>query len=276
MLTHDVPILLNYADAKAFAERTRPIRGTNGIIPLGERRYYHARKVKVEGEKIYVQTYSDHNVVCFEPNGNIHFYHGRWDLCNRQIICALFKSRFTTKYANATKYYLYDMVAHRQYPIHENKFITVNSNNDYKLVGEVEVETKPFVKRAVMRELRKEYAEFIDYAIAMNKLAGGEYTPDRDERMPIFVAAGKNSLLEAIRNKPLEGNEETYAKVFDYVVDIWSSHRWKFDGGMSIHHRKVNYLTEKNIKDGFTDYLKQLNKDKVFEIREVPNTTVVK
>ena len=273
MLTHDVPCLMTYEAIDEFANRIKPIRGTTRI-PLGERRYYHARYVEREGSNIYVRTYRGDDVLLYSPNGLITLYHGIWGLGNRQIISAILKMRFTTKYANVNKYYLYDMVKHIQYPIHHNKPITIDSRNDYKLVGELKAETKPFVKRAVMRELRKEYADFVTYAIAMNKLSGGRYESNKNMRYPDFNGVTLDNLMDGVRNKPFEGHEEAYSNLLAYITTHWSSFRWDYNN--YANGVKYVHLTDKDIKNGFTDYLRREHSDQVFESREVPNTTIVK
>lgn len=279
MLTHDVPCLMTYEAIDDFANKVKPIRGTNKKIPLGERRYYHARYIIRDGSNILVRTYSDNDVMCYQPNGLITFYHGRWGLCNRQIIDAIVKERFTTKYANSDKYYLYDMIKHIQYPIFYDRPITIDAKNDYAFIGELEVEKKPYVKRAVMRELRKEYAEFIEYAITMNKLAGGQHdmTEDTDSRMPAFIPKDTlDALMAKVKGKSFQGNEEAYANLFAFITRYWGTYRWSHGSMFGSRSMRQLHLTDNDIKNGITDYLKREHSDQVFELREVENTTVVK
>ncbi len=127
MIVYDVPKMVCYADADTFVNAVNPIRGTNGIRPLGARRYYHARwiaftdKSKFPNEPkhtIDVGTYASDVCVRFYPNNRITFFVGRWPLNTRQLVGAMFKNRFKVRYASRHKWYLYDLSFHLPHHFH--------------------------------------------------------------------------------------------------------------------------------------------------------------
>lgn len=69
--------IYNYAEAVAREASIAHVRGTDGIKPLGPRRYKHMQILKNEDESIACRLYST-NVVTFKPNGDIVICLGGW------------------------------------------------------------------------------------------------------------------------------------------------------------------------------------------------------
>jgi len=267
MLTHDVPTVLNYEQANLICERTKPIRGTNQI-PLGARRYYHDRHlIKQDDGVIEVHTWN-HLLVRYHPDNRVEF-HSLYYTSDRQIVSALFREHFTAQYGNQKKMYLCDVKTGMKYPLETDTLIPltfqwngVGAMIKYELVGDRPPEVKPYVIRTKLSLIRKEYGALINYCLTMNKLAGGEYERDR---------AWNPTHDIHIRIKDLRGqsftdeNQEKFAYVHEQII-----------GGLTNNWYYRAKVTDKRIKDYFTEWIKNAYPDEVLEDREVPLTMIVK
>ena len=267
MLTHDVPTVLNYEQANLICERTKPIRGTNQI-PLGARRYYHDRHlIKQDDGVIEVHSWG-HLIARYHPDNKVEI-HSLYYTGDRQIVSALFREHFTAQYASDTKMYLCDVKTGMKYPFKVNadkplvfQWNGVGAMIKYELVGDRPPEVKPYVIRTKLSLIRKEYGALINYCLTMNKLAGGEYERDR---------AWNPTHDIHIRIKDLRGqsftdeNQEKFAYVHEQII-----------GGLTNNWYYRAKVTDKRIKDYFTEWIKNAYPDEVLEDREVPLTMIVK
>lgn len=74
--TCGAPVLDNYAQAKEWHDRTKPIRGQN-IRPLGSRRHYHMASITMDGDDVVLNYYGQKAVV-WHPNDSLTLYYPRW------------------------------------------------------------------------------------------------------------------------------------------------------------------------------------------------------
>lgn len=277
MLTHDVPTIMCYDHADTFMNKTAPIRGTNGIRPLGQRRYWKDRWVAFcdapyHKHSIEVGSYKN-PFVRFHTNGNVEFLHGKWDINARQIVGAMFRPRFTPRYGNADKWYLYDKVKHVQYRITRDKplvlrCIKTEQGLDYIFEGELVAEQKPYIIRDKYEPIIKQYRDFLKYVEVMNKLSGGVY---QDKDFPEY-AQSKSTLdmaLELVANKTIESAPEEFANAFNCLVRECAVHQW-----YPPNHGYV--CTTNNMKKYVYRWVKENHADTIYEMREVPNTTIVR
>ena len=262
MLTYDIPTVLNYEQANLICERTNPIRGTNKI-PLGARRYYNDRHlIKQDDGVIEVRSWSS-LIVKYYPDNKIEF-HSLYYTSNRQIVSALFRGYFTTHYANNNKMYLGDVNTKTKYPfvVDENKPLVFQwSGMGYSLVGEREPEWKPYVVRTKLGLIRKEYEALINYCLTMNKLAGGEYERDRAWKPTHDI----HERIKELRGQSFtDENQEKFAHVHEQVI-----------GGLTCNWYYQAKVTDKRLKNYFTEWIKNAYPDEVLEDREVPLTQIV-
>ena len=262
MLTHDVPTVLYYEQARLICERTKPIRGTNKI-PLGARRYYHDRHlIKQDDGVIEVHSWSS-MLVRYHPDNKIEF-HSLYYTSSRQVVSALFRGYFITQYANNNKVYLCDLNTKAKYPhkTGNDPLVFQWSGMGYSLVGERVPEVKPYVKRKELGSVRKEYEALINYCLTMNKLAGGEYERDRVWKPTHDI----HERIKELRGQSFtDENQEKFAHVHEQII-----------GGLTNNWYYKAKVTDKCIKNYFTEWIKNTYPDEVLEDREVPLTMIVK
>lgn len=269
MLTHDVPTILNYEQANKHCENTRPIRATNKI-PLGARRYYNDRHlIKADDGSIEVHSWN-HKIVSYYPDGKIEF-HSLSYTSDRQIIYALFREYLITKYGNAHKHYLCDVKSGITYPMSYDEkegrykpleFKWLGYDKGYELIGERELEEKMYVKRKELSSVRKEYESLITYCLTMNKLAGGEYERDREWKPTHDI----HDRIKELRGQGFtDDNQEKFTCVYDQVI-----------AGLTNNWYYKAKVTDKDINNYFTDWIKNAYTDEVMEWKEVPATKIVK
>ena len=263
MLTHDVPTILNYEQASKHCEETKPIRGSNKI-PLGSRRYYHDRHLIKQPDGV-IQVHSWNSLlVKYHPDNRIEF-HSLYYTSSRQIISALFRGFFVAQYANNNKMYLCDVNTKAKYPyvVDADKPLVFQwTGTGHTLVGERVPEIKPYVKRKELGSVRKEYAPLINYCVTMNKLASGSYERNRNWNPTQDI----HERIKELRGQDLtDENQEKFTHVYEQVI-----------GGLTLNWYYKDKVTDKKIKDYFTDLIKNTYPDEVLESREVPLTMIVK
>ena len=263
MLTYDVPTVLHYEQANLICERTKPIRGTNKI-PLGARRYYHDRHlIKQDDGVIEVHSWN-HVIVKYRPDNKVEV-HSLYYTSDRQIVSALFREHFTAQYGNSKKMYLCDLNTKAKYPHKtesDDPLVFQWSGMGYSLVGERVPEMKPYVKRKELGSVRKEYEALINYCLTMNKLAGGEYERDRVWKPTHDI----HERIKELRGQSFtDENQEKFAHVHEQII-----------GGLTNNWYYKAKVTDKCIKNYFTEWIKNTYPDEVLEDREVPLTMIVK
>lgn len=270
MLVHDVRPLRTYAEALEYVQNTKPIKSSNNtynVRPLGNRRYWWARWIRESNGMIEVGTYQSDPVVRFFPDNRIEILHGRWALGNRQILGALFRGEFRIKYANGHKFYVTVCTPESKtnYIVRRDEPLILHFDGK-TYVGKTEVETKPYVKRKPLADIRKQYAAFSEYVHTMNKLAGGIH----DDMRPTMHNVDFETLFMQLRGKEMEGNEEAFQVCYTNMARIYSVSHWERGVGY------VNRLNTERINGAFTNLIKSLFSEAVMEMRVVPNSMIVK
>lgn len=265
MLTHDVPTILNYEQASKHCEEIKPIRGSNKI-PLGSRRYYHDRHLIKQPDGV-IEVHSWNSLlVKYYPDNKIEF-HSLYYTSSRQIISALFRGFFVAQYANNNKMYLCDLNTKTKYPyiadaVKPLVFQWISTDTGHILIGDRVPEIKPYVKRKELGSIRKEYAPLIDYCVTMNKLAGGSYERDRSWNPTQDI----HERIKELRGQNLtDENQEKFTYIYEQVI-----------GGLTLNWYYRDKVTDKRIKNYFTDLIKNTYPDEVLESKEVPLTMIVK
>ena len=270
MLTNKVPQLHRYEHALAHFESVKPIRGKT-VRPLDKRRHYGDRWMEKQGDTIIVGTYVQQHVVEYRPDGVIRFHFGKWDLANRQIIGALFKDLLKVRYAHHSKYYLYNQKTHEQYVLRRDEYIDLKFDGE-SLTGETKTEQKPYIRRAVMKEKRLLFKDFLEYSNAVLKLNGGVFSMEQLQSCKGDDETLWGALMKAVEGKTIEEAPDAFGRAFDACVVYsikwrrnrlyqWRSHSYHFKGD--------------EIRMCVDDYIKDYHPD-VFEMRDVPNTTIVR
>jgi hypothetical protein len=278
MLTYDVPTIMCYEHADTFMNKVAPIRDQGGIRPLGQRRYWKDRWVKFNNDVVkHTIVVGNYNAPCvsFYPDNRIEFSHGVYQLTTRQIINAMFRPRFRCVYAHNSKWYLRDMVKQIQYPITRGDSLVLHYTKteqgvDYVFKGELPTEQKPYVIKEVYAPILKQYKEFLKYVEIMNKLAGGAY--ERDGFLKDIVNKVDNSeidsLLTSVANHTMESAPEEFASAFDAL--LCKCARIKY------YSRGEYICTTQSMKKFMYEWIKTKHSDAIYEMRDVPNLTIVR
>lgn len=270
MLVYDIRPLRTYAEALNYVQNTKPIRSSNNaynVRPLGGRRYWGAKWIREFDGVVEVGTYQNTPVVRFFPDNRIEILHGKWGLSNRQILSALFRGNFRLAYANNQKFYVTvcTLESKTNYIVRKHEPLILHFDGK-KYVGKTETESKPYVIRKPMADIRKQYAPLSEYVHTMNKLAGGVHD-DTTISIPNIVF---EDLFKNLRGKEMEGNEESFRLCYTNIASVYSIAHWERGVGY------VNRLSVERINGAFTRLIKQLFKEEVIEMRAVPNLTIVK
>jgi hypothetical protein len=273
MLVYDVPQLATYDDALKFVNRVAPIKSPNNnlkAVPLGGRRYWHARWIRLieSDSSVEVGTYNRETVVRFYPDNRIEIHFGRWNLGNRQILGALFRNKLKVTYAHNQKFYITDIKSGINYLVTPLDPLVLKFDGE-KYLGKVVTERRMFVKRKPMSQVRKEYAHLSAYMHAINKLSGGEVAEEKTRGLVTHQDAEK--LFVSLRGKEMEGNEEAFQLLYDYVSGSYSTSSWVRNPARYIYR-----LLDKSINYAVTDLIRLMYPEEVLEVREVPNSTIVK
>jgi len=198
----DLPLLRNYARAKAHHDSIVPIRNSNNLRPLGDRRKHHQRiedghAGDVAG--IACVLYATACVIYYE-DGTIHLQHGGYV---SQSTCTFIKriAPVSGVRMDSKRGCLVVRVAGGEYQCGEDG---LRLKQD-ELGGYVPVDPVPFsvtlVNRSAMREVKKQYAAFLQYAVGLAKLTQWE-RPGGDERF--HWLGDTHGLLSAMRSDDIE------------------------------------------------------------------------
>jgi hypothetical protein len=145
---------------------------------------------------------------------------------------------------------------------HSIKLRWLDYEKGYELIGERVPEKKLYVKRKELSSVRKEYEALITYCLTMNKLAGGEYERDRKWNATHDI----HDRIKELRGQGFtDDNQEKFTYVYEQVIGALTNNwYYKFK------------VTDKNINDYFTDWIKNAYREEVMEWKEVPATAIVK
>ena len=279
MLTYDVPTIMCYEHADTFMNKTAPVRGSAGVRPLGQRRYWKDRWMRFDNTKVkhtigvgvYINPF-----VLFYPDNRIEFQHGGW-VATRQVIDAMFRPRFKCRYASNSKWYLFDYIKNVQYPVTPTKplvlhYVKTEQGVDYVYKGELIVEQKPYVIRKEYIPIVNQYSNFLKYVEVMNKLSGGVYSEDQIPPKPMKYIGQQGQTtdmaLELVANKTMESAPEEFATAFNFLLAECARHIY--------YPRNVYECTTTSMKKYVHEWIKQNHKDTIYEMRDVPNTTIIR
>jgi hypothetical protein len=161
--------------------------------------------------------------------------------------------------------YLCDLNTKTKYPyiVNADKPLAFQwTGTGHTFIGERVPEVKPYVIRTKLGLIRKEYAPLIDYCVTMNKLASGLYERNRSWNPTQDI----HERIKELRGQNLtDENQDKFTHVYEQVI-----------GGLTLNWYYKDKVTDKRIKDYFTDLIKNTYPNEVLESREVPLTMIVK
>jgi ribosomal protein L14 len=233
----DLPLLRSYARAKEKYDSITPIRGTNNVRPLGGRRKQHQRieVAKRNGAGAAGLACVLYNTACvtYYEDGTIHLAH---DGHVSQSTCTFINRVAPVSGVRMDKQRdcLVVRVAGGEYKCGKDGLWL---KYDETATVYVPVDPEPFkvtlVNRVAMREVKKQYAAFMQYAVGLGKLTQW----DRPE-MEGHRWVDEKDVLNCMRGEDIDQWAWAYPRLllaagsirqrFDYQARQWE-HKWLCD-----------------------------------------------
>jgi hypothetical protein len=233
----DLPLLRSYARAKEKYDSIVPIRGSNNVRPLGDRRKQHqrievAKRNGAGAAGLACVLYSTACVTYYE-DGTIHLAHGGYisqSTCTFINRVALVSGVRVDKQRDC----LVVRVAGGEYKCGNDGLWL---KYDETATVYVPVDPEPFkvtlVNRVAMREVKKHYAAFMQYAVGLGKLTQWDRPEVEGHR---WIDEG--DLLNCMRGEDIDQwawayprlllSAGSYRQSFDYQARQWE-HKWLCD-----------------------------------------------
>lgn len=266
----------DYAQALEQFNTTKPIRGrtdpSKPQVPLGHRNkidQYSIRKCPFtqDIECVLYQT----PVVTFKPNGEVVIKSDGWDTMS--------SANFIGEVLGWTYAYIFDhnlcvSFSGEDYRVPNKGQLTIKRGESGRweyVSGAPEAYTHK-VNRKAINTLRKKYADFKKYAIAMIKLKNGEFT--RDEYELAF-----NDAYPALINNNTWRYDDMAKMCRSVLADMTNDTEDKFQHyyrALLIFARSYNtgcYTTNTSVKAfeyGFNQFTLGVHRDEAFESEPVP------
>jgi len=234
---NDLPLLRSYARAKQAYDNTTPIRGSNNVRPLGDRRKQHQRieeapRNAAGAAGLACVLYRTACVTYYE-DGTIYLAHGGYI---SQSTCTFIDriAPVTAVRMDKKRDCLVVRVAGGEYQCGDDGlWLRYNPES----TSYVPVDPVPFkitlVNRAAMREVKKQYAAFMQYAVGLGKLTQWDRPEVEGHRW-----IDSEDLLNCMRGEDIEQWAWAYPRLllaagyykqrFDYQARQWE-HEWVCD-----------------------------------------------
>ena len=231
---NDLPFIRSYKRAKEQYDSTTPIRGSNNVRPLGDRRKHHQQRIEEaprNGAGAAGMACVLYRTACvtYYEDGTIYLAHGGYI---SQSTC-----RFIDRIAPVSEVRmdkkrdcLVVRVAGGEYQCgNDGLWLRYNPES----TSYAPVDPVPFkitlVNRAAMREVKKQYAAFMQYAVGLGKLT--QWDKPEGEGVPVNAA----ELLEYMASDDMDQWAMAYRKLmweagsnqqnFNYQARQWE-YRW--------------------------------------------------
>jgi len=238
---NDLPLLRNYGRAKQVYDAITPIRGTSNLRPLGDRRKQHQR-IEVAPRNgagaagIACVLYRTACVTYYE-DGTMHLAH---DGYISQNTCR-FIDRITPVSGvrmDKQRGCLVVRIAGGEYKCgKDGLWLKYDAGVDTGVAQWIPVDPEPFkvtlVNRAAMREVKKQYAAFMQYAVGLGKLTQWDRPEMEGHR---WIAS--EDLLNCMRGEDIDQWAWAYPRlllvagfarqIFDYQARQWE-YKWVCD-----------------------------------------------
>lgn len=258
---HDLPLLRSYKQAKQLHDSIMPIRGSNNLRPLGDRRKQHQR---IEGGHagdvagVACVLYRTPCVIYYE-DGTIYLQHGGYI---SQSTCKFIEriAPVSNVRMDGQRGCLVVRVAGGDYKCGEDGlWLRYNEQT----TGYEPFDCEPFmttsVNRKAMEQVRQQYAAFMQYAIGLGKLT--QWEKPEGEGVPVNAA----ELLGYMASDDMDKWAMAYRKLIweagavgqnhDYSARMWST-TWHCD--------------QKRVEALLTHYIKKVHAREVLVREALP------
>jgi hypothetical protein len=199
-----LPYLRSYTQAKGRYDSTTPIRGSNNVRPLGDRKKKHMRieEAKRNGAGAAGIACVLYNTPCvtYYEDGTLHLAHGGY--ISRSTIKFIARvAPVSGVHMDSARQCLVVRVAGGEYQCgNDGLWLKFTETGGY-----VPVDPEPFsvtlVDRAAMREAKRQYKEFMTYAIGLGKLTQWD-KPALEPGETTYAHSDK--LLDAMRSEDID------------------------------------------------------------------------
>lgn len=264
----DLPLLRNYARAKEHHDSIVPIRNSNNLRPLGDRRKQHQR-IEVAPRNgagaagLACVLYHTACVIYYE-DGTIHLQHGGYI---SQSTCKFIERIAPVTHVRMDKQRdcLVVRVAGGEYQCgNDGLWLCRPTADEPPQVAHIPIDPVPFkitlVNRSAMREVKKQYAAFMQYAVGLGKLTQWDKPEGEGHRW----GNGSEEMLNAMRSDDIEG----WAWAYRTLMWEAGSHRqeWVPGGGWT-----TSWVCDKKRLDArLTHMVKQVHAREVLVSEVLP------
>jgi hypothetical protein len=278
--------ITTYAQAKERFNSTVPIRGRKEECrPLGQNRRYngytiHKNMRAIEDEYVgqWQETYSariygGHDVMEWYPDGTLALRVGRWHgtIIQSVVNYTLSQGVGTVQSCNG-KWYFHNGNG-KAYFLPQDRGQELRINTENSAVENPIQEYRRRVKRKAMNEIRKRYANFIEYGGSMLKITQDAFKYSEEDVRTIMGGTDRHQLTwgrwsdkaEVAKNRT---NFLLRVSQFEQSGDLNLAYTL-----VSVIIKSINYwgnsCTSEQFKKSFDEVLKYQFKDEVFESEPV-------
>lgn len=248
---HDLPLIRSYKQAKSRYDSITPIRGSNNVRPIGDRRKQHQRieEAKRNGNGAAGMACVLYHTQCvtYYEDGTIHLQHGGYI---SQSTCKFIYRIAPVSDVRMDKQRdcLVVSVAGGEYKCgRDGLWLRYNEQT----TGYEPFDYEPFkvttVNRKAMREVKQQYAAFMQYAVGLGKLTQWEKPEFEGHRW----SGDSEEMLDAMRGDDMDEWARAFQRLlraagvvkqqYDYGARMWST-TWHCD------QKRVEALLARYIK----------------------------
>ena len=272
--------LNNYADALSTFNNTKPIRGrtdpSKPMHPLGHRHRVDSFHIKLCPLTQDVECWLYRTpVVTFKPNGEVVIKSDGWDTISTanfigEVLGGTYAYIFDHNLCVGT--YTGDGMQHYRVPTKGQLTLKRGESGRWEYVSGAPETYTHKVNRKAINALRKKYADFKKYAIAMIKLKNGEFT--RDEYELAFNDAYPTSINN--RTWMYDAMANMCRSVLADMTNETDDKFQHYYRALLIFARSYNsgyYTTNTSVKAfeyGFNQFTLGVHRDEAFESEPVP------
>jgi len=271
---HDLPSIRSYKQAKSRYDSIKPVRGTNNVRPLGDRRKQHQRieeaRPNFSGAAGMACVLYHTQCVTYYEDGTIHLAHGGYI---SQSTCKFIEriAPVTSVRMDKQRGCLVVRVAGGEYKCgKDGLWLRRPTADEPPQVAHIPIDPVPFkvttVNRTAMREMKKQHAAFMQYTIGLCKLTQWEKPDQKYQLLTVRqLETHSHDTLDIMRGDDLEKWAELYPVFVRAAGSSFTS--YDYTAGRWLEHWVGN---EKRLTDRLTHLIKQVHAKDVLVREALP------